>query len=723
MKRQIAIFALVGVALVALTIKGFRDSRSALLARDVCEAAQSGDHERAVGLSTGDDVVDADRDAWLGCVCVSFVALQRGEACADLVERLDAPVPQLPQVADGLYAAFSARRDAPRARDAARAAVASLEVPPRSWLDRAVAADPVLDEAYWTQAARASVPVAVAVAYAALGLGHNAYAVDVLGAEPANPEFHPLWRQAAMAALVAARGEQSGVDELERRVAAGEPRVTAEFDYLVAMFQAMRMSPRVEQALHFAWNHRAELEPDARPLLANRLIQQLNAAGRHDELAAVVDACVAEGIVTSLNQAQVRSMLSANRDRRGQLSFVADINGVVFVSPDDKAPVDTPFERYPVVAGQTRVIERSVGDHPVRFVLRDTEGRTRGGRQVWLVPDREQRVALTAREPWQVPAAAPAERKPADGKRSIVLVVADSGDWRYLQYGFATQQLPVLEALVARSATAVMISDPPSTSAAMLRLTEPSPVPKDQALLLRRLGSQADAALGLGGNPLEAARLLSQSARPSLFDVLAKTKRVLNMLGHGQIKAGAAGLTGPQGHVDLNIDQHRALRPDEGIDQTLFADAPVFQAQLETAAAQLDFLVTQLSARAADLYLYRYDPTDMLAHNFLASWSGNIELTAESRFFDAYRYFDLRLRDVIGATDGDDIVMVISDHGTQNSANHDPRSLFVLHGADIAPSRLEGVRIENIPSYLAGQLCVVDPWKSPAIAPLPRCPG
>ncbi|HEY1097285.1 MAG TPA: alkaline phosphatase family protein [Myxococcota bacterium] len=139
------------------------------------------------------------------------------------------------------------------------------------------------------------------------------------------------------------------------------------------------------------------------------------------------------------------------------------------------------------------------------------------------------------------------------------------------------------------------------------------------------------------------------------------------------------------------------------------------QEQLEQAAGQLDDLVAAIAAHRADLYLYRYDPTDMLAHNYLPAWNGNGTIARRSPFFSAYDYLDRRLSDVVAAMDADDVLLLLSDHGTQNSANHDRRAVYVAAGVGVVPHRVDGISIEHVPSYLAALLCVQDPWKLPIV--------
>ncbi|HEY1099454.1 MAG TPA: hypothetical protein VGF99_11020, partial [Myxococcota bacterium] len=408
MKLRIAVVVALLVVAGVLVQQGVASSRSALLVDDVCEAAQHREHDRVVAHVEANVAVD-DRDAFAGCVCASLVEVGRAEACADLVVRLDAEVPQISKVADAVYRVFAARRDGPRTRAAARAALQATEEPPPAWIERALAAEPEVDEAYWRAAARTSLPISIVVSSAAMDAGNDRFALEVLGLEPppSRGRLHEAWLRQEMIAAVAVGGEPAGVAVLERRLAAGQPRAIAEADLTIAASAAMVGSPRTDAARHYAWTHRSELDAGYRAIIAARVVQSLTVEKRLDELADIIEICAAEGIPTPLNKTQVQSLFTVNRDRRGSIAFTADVDGTVLVSPDDKDAVDADWQRFEVKAGTTYTVERSVGDHPIRFVLRDGDGAPRAAWQQWLVPGQTASVTLSASAAWPVPSPAP----------------------------------------------------------------------------------------------------------------------------------------------------------------------------------------------------------------------------------------------------------------------------------------------------------------------------
>ncbi len=722
MKRQAAAVVVLGGLLAVAVWHAVVTSTSALTTSDTCAATAAAEHERAAAADASRLVAD-DRETFATCACTSLVALGRVATCATLLAELDVDVPPVASVALALLEHHHAQPA--MARAAAYAAIRSTTTPPDELVDRAVQLSSTFDETFWAEQAQRSPELALAVARAANAADHARFGLQVLGPSPTGAELHDAWRVLKGRLLASLADEAAALQHLEDSVATGTPRPEAEADFALAQIEAMRATARGNDALARAWVGRKELPRDLASSVASALAQYYNVSQQYAALARLTAECVAEGFPARFNMAQVQSMLPENKHRLGEISVTADIDGVLLASPDDELPLDTEYQEIVINSGVPVQVKRSVADHPVRFVLRDIDGQIRGATQTWLVPDKTQDLVIKSGSPWPTPPAYLRNERPGDGTRRVVVLVVDSGDWRYLTWGFAAQQLPTLEGLKKAAITGVMTSDPPSTVAAMVKLTEPSPRAPDTPLLLQRLGKQLQAALSLPVDPWRESRLLSQAVQPSLIDVVTHEKRVLNMLfGHGTIRAGDTGLTGPQGVEHLELHTSRPLRDDEDVNKGLSPDEKsleTYREQLEGAAAQFDDLIRLVAAKQADLYLYRYDPTDMLAHNYLSSWSRKGDMPRESSFFDGYRYLDRRLNELTGVIDGDDLLLVVSDHGTQNSANHDTRSLLLLFGSGVSVGRVDGVKIDDLPSWLSGFLCVDEPWKYPVPNTIPGC--
>jgi hypothetical protein len=706
---------LLGLALFLCVVAwmGVSASRSAVVVTEVCDAAVRGEHSVVIARAE-EDVTASDQPAFVECVCVSLVAQNRGPECADLLERHHLPVPAMPSVANVLHGVFRDRRQPERMREAARAAVLSVDLPPPTWLERVYFSEFPTDKEWWREQLRRVPTVNIAVSSMARTAGDGPFALEVTAEAPpatADEEDVDAWLWARAMTLGEFGTEVEALAHRDYSIQRGLSVARAEAAYAIGSSSAMKASSRANAAFARAWDSRQELTLMERSMLAQQFIQLLMVNGKFEMLGAVVDTCNKEGIKVSVSRLQVSSLLSSNKGRTGTIEIVADIDGSLLVSPDVAVPVDAPYEVFPIKAGGTVRLARSVADHPVRTVLVDGASRVRASSQVWLVPDRTQTLTLTAGEPWTTNSSLSVSRLAADGTRRVVVVVVDSGDWRYVQYGIAAGVLPVFRQLLGEGPHAVMVSDPPSTSASMLRLMEPSPLPKDTPMRLRRLGAQFQAAAGLGENPLNGLRAFSQTVRPTLIEVIGEKHRIVNLLnGHGEIRAGQQGIVG-LGAVELFDDlDRRELVPADGLDAAFSAESRVYRDQFQMAARQFDLLESLIEKKAADLYLYRYDPTDLLSHNHLPSWSNNGPIKPRSLFFDSYTYLDRRLKGVIERMDEDDVLLVISDHGTQNTANHDVRSLFLASGPGLKSATIDGFAIAVLPAYLAALFGVEAQW-------------
>ncbi len=711
-KRSILLSGL-ALFLCAVAWTAMSWSRSALVVTEVCNAVLAGDHN-AVVAHAEDRVIASDRGAFVECVCVSLVELQRPAECADMLDHDELPIPAMPSVADAMYAVFRERRQPERAQEAARAAVMSLDKPPPKWLERLYFSDQPPEKEWWREQIRRAPILGIYLSSVARTAGDGPFALELIGKLPpatANEEEIDTWIWTRGLILWEFGTELDVLAHYDSSMKLGLSVARAEAAYAIGSASAMKTTMRADVAFERAWGSRQELRASERNTLAQFLVQRLMVNGRFEELAAVVDACTREGLDVAISPFQVSSLLSSNQGRTGTIQIVSDSDGFALVSPDGAAPVDAPYERLPVKAGQAIRIPRSVADHPVRAVLVDQLSRVRATSQVWLVPDTIQTLTLVARDPPQFPDTAAVTRLSADGTRRVVVVVVDSGDWRYIQFGIAAGLLPTFGQLMRQGLHAVMLSDPPSTSEAMLRLMEPSPIPKDTPLRLRRLGTQLQAAVGLPENPFESLRALSQTVRPTLVDVLGQERRIVNLLnGHGVIRAGQQGIFGPKGVELFEGQDRRELVAADGLDPGFAAQSKVYRDQFQIAARQFDLLESLVERKEAELYLYRYDPTDLLAHNHLRSWSNNGPIDVRSLFFDSYTYLDRRLKGVIERMDGDDVLLVISDHGTQNASNHDVRSLFLASGPGLESTTIDSFAISALPAYLADLFGVAAPW-------------
>jgi hypothetical protein len=269
----------------------------------------------------------------------------------------------------------------------------------------------------------------------------------------------------------------------------------------------------------------------------------------------------------------------------------------------------------------------------------------------------------------------------------------------------------------------VLISDPPSTGAAMRKLRRPGRRIENTAGLLTAFGTQLQAGLQLPENPFAALQLLARDDSVSLVDTLAyfRWSAVDMTFGHGDAKGRTMTIVGPgMGHVrSLKMGPVRGVQPGDGID--VLAHAPVVTHELDRAAGQFDVVETLLGEAEPMVLLYRYDPTDIIAHNFYASLEREGPVVMPDPLLDAYAYLDIRLGRLVRQLDDDDVLILVSDHGTENASVHAREALFVVYGAHTAAEDVGALPFEMLPEFVASLACLPGhrlalPWAEPSHA-------
>jgi hypothetical protein len=324
-----------------------------------------------------------------------------------------------------------------------------------------------------------------------------------------------------------------------------------------------------------------------------------------------------------------------------------------------------------------------------------------------------------------VAARAPAEphtavlaRGPADGRRRVAVLLLDCGDWRIAQYLRARGELPVLDALLAGGWRAVLDSDPPLTAAALEALVWPGREPEPSFVgLVHRFGVELAGLSSIGDNPFDAlAWLLPEQT--DLFEAAGAGERVAaNLLfAHGGLRAGRHGeLTGPRGarrRVELGASARDLDAAERERFPGLAAASPERDAvHVRTIAAELDAAVDLVTAGEIDLLMLRVEPLDLLTHALFAEAVRPGQDDGRGLLFEVYRYLDARIGEVSRALDGDDVLIVMSDHGIRTAMEHSRDAMFVAHGGGIAPGRAPGrPSLRGVPRALADLLALDTDW-------------
>lgn len=371
------------------------------------------------------------------------------------------------------------------------------------------------------------------------------------------------------------------------------------------------------------------------------------------------------------------------------------------------AEADAPAEIVPVPGDLTVRLPIESPAHPSRWVVR-TEG---GAILASGVAAREGDLLVADQAPVPPPAPVALTRARADGHRQVFVIIGDCMDWHFVRYLQARGDLPVITTMEQASVAAVLTSSPAFTGVAMEKIAHPAVV-RDVtvALYAYSLGVELQGLESVGVNPLAGLKWALPDS-PYLTDIVgAGPLRALNLLfAHGDIRAGRnAEIVGPHGQrTQLSLAASRLLTEEEYAAIDLGAPRsglPV--AFLQEMAAEFDAAVQSATTGDVDLLLLRVEQTDLLTHGEFPRLIQPEQDNGRAALYAAYRYVDRRLGDLIRATDDDDVVLFMSDHGIENSLVHSPDAIFMAYGLGEA-ARLKGhPELSGLPRVLTHWLSV-----------------
>jgi len=477
------------------------------------------------------------------------------------------------------------------------------------------------------------------------------------------------------------------------------------------------------------------IDPKLREALAIRLILTLANEGDSEAALAAYDRFHREFELTGLTRDElVRSgshrALAATpaTGLRGRVRFTApapEPGAELLLSPGVDEPVDTRFAAVPVPASGRIEIEREIGTAPVRWVYRDAHARTLASGNIQPVAGRSVDVEIAARAP-KPRARISLARRPGDGRRHVVLLLVDCGDWRIVETLRARGELPTLDALLAQGYRAVLDSDPPLTAAALEALVWPNRRNAASFVgLMHRMGTELAGLSSVGENPLDGLSWLLPE-EPDIFSVLGRGDRAAAnlLLAHGSIRAGRhSEVTGPFGRTRrIPIRRSaRDLRADERERFPMLARAATLgrDAQhIRTIAAEFDTAEDIVVDGSVDLLALRIEPFDILTHAHFAETVRDGQDDGELLLYDVYRYVDARIADVHSRIDADDVFIVMSDHGIRTAMEHSPHGIFVATGPGIPHGRAAGrPALRGVSIVLANLLGVAADWPDTGVAP------
>jgi len=721
----------------------------------VCTAA--GERRWADALALSHEAVGPHPEGRIAAECRCWALLARGRdaECTALIDRLLAEPEAAGWVPEPALAkrVLRARLDGGRAAEAARLAKRMTRAHPED-LDlfhfehraRSLTEgeEVVLRDLETRLAASEEAPLALRLAVAGLRKqrGEPEAMLRALGEDPPDVPVArlPPWFEARAQAW-AALGRQDRVAETYARWRAmgGSP---AKVDALYALqlsFGGLRDPDRPLGALlRDALDDRRQIgDPAIVEALYERLIAHLLASGERERALEVYDEAARQLTLTTITRKQIENAQTAASamdprargdagPRPGALVFRLPAEaptGSLLLAPGPEAPPDAPYERLPLGPGAPIRAERTPAATPVRWVFRDEEGRIRASGSAW--PSSASRTEIAIRPgPPRAPDPPPRlEPAPPDGRRRVFVLIPDCMDWRLVQYLRARGELPVLDHLLDSGHRAVLESDPPLTAAAMESLVWPT---RSQQItlvsLLHRLGLEAAGLASVGHNPLRFLEPLLPEAA-GLFETAGAGDRVAaNLLfSHGNIDAGRnALLTGPHGRERRArpIRGVRPLRPEErAAFPRLAAAGAQYRDLVETTAAELDTAVEMAREGLVDLLMLRIEPLDIATHGLYSELARTAQDDGESMLLDFYRYIDLRIAEVASALDGDDVLIVMSDHGIRTAMEHSTDAIFVAWGGGVPEGRAPGMpALRGVPRAIAELLGIETAWPETGVA-------
>jgi hypothetical protein len=155
----------------------------------------------------------------------------------------------------------------------------------------------------------------------------------------------------------------------------------------------------------------------------------------------------------------------------------------------------------------------------------------------------------------------------------------------------------------------------------------------------------------------------------------------------------------------------RPLRPDE---LSLLSRAePDDKRLLTEMAADFDNAVDLAGPRGPDLVVLRVASLDLLTHSTFPATATAGQDDGRPLLFRVYRYVDRRLGEIRRTLDGNDVLVVMSDHGIRTALQHDEQAMFLAIGGDAPAGRLVGFpEIRGIPRMIADFFGVATDWPS-----------
>ena len=292
------------------------------------------------------------------------------------------------------------------------------------------------------------------------------------------------------------------------------------------------------------------------------------------------------------------------------------------------------------------------------------------------------RVELTAVKSPFVPLAARPRRTGADGVRRVLAVWPDCGSWPLLQlYGHAGR-LPNMHALAASSRVFELISPhPPYTATAYLAMTTLSEEQEDSDFDVTR-----SLVVQLNGLPM-----IDQLIPDALTWQGPKRRTLFQALTEGGVSW--SNMVFNDEHLSADEDQHGAPRAAQlaavvagGVALPAGADEGI-EWFVDNTQAKASAAIDVWQREDARFQLVRFPAVDLATHRYWAQLEGSPH---DNPLLQVYEHLDLVVGALRAQLDGDDVLILFSDHGIESTLAHHVSCFFFLEDPRLPGSRFEG---------------------------------